>query len=59
MLNERDQKAYQTFLEVQLERVTQACTQATAGSDKFEKLEKVLFQHDEKINNVGRLVKLQ
>lgn len=39
-LNERDRQAYQTFLEVQLERVTKACTKATHSSDIIASLQK-------------------
>ena len=47
-----------TFLEVQLERVTQACTKALSVSDKVEALSGHVAGQDEKVANIGRLVKL-
>ena len=47
-----------TFLEVQLERVTQACNNALSFQDKVEGLQAQTNAQEEKMQNVSRLVKL-
>lgn len=54
-----DKQAYISFLEVQLERVTQTVLTTQGFSDRIESLQTQLNSSDEKIVNLTRLVKLQ
>jgi hypothetical protein len=54
-----DKQAYISFLEVQLERVTQTVLTTQGFSDRIESLQTQLNSSDEKIINLTRLVKLQ
>ena len=54
-----DKQAYISFLEVQLERVTQSVLTTQGFSDRIESLQTQLNSSDEKIINLTRLIKLQ
>jgi hypothetical protein len=54
-----DKQAYISFLEVQLERVTQSVLTTQGFSDRIESLQGQITSADEKIVNLTRLVKLQ
>lgn len=53
-----DKNAYMTFLEIQLERVSQACLEGKGTAEKVNQLTTKLNAQDEKIVNISRLVKL-
>jgi hypothetical protein len=54
-----DKQAYISFLEVQLERVTQSVLTTQGFSDRIESIQSQLNSSDEKIINLTRLIKLQ
>ncbi|OMJ66049.1 hypothetical protein SteCoe_37247 [Stentor coeruleus] len=54
-----DKQAYVSFLEVQLERVTQTVLTTQGFSDRIETLQTQVNSSEEKIINLTRLVKLQ
>jgi hypothetical protein len=54
-----DREAYISFLEVQLERVTQAVLVTQGFSDRIEQLQGQVNTVEDKVMNVTRLVKLQ
>jgi len=54
-----DRQAYISYLEVQLERVTQACLQSQGFNERIEQIQTQLNTAEEKILNITRLVKLQ
>lgn len=54
-----DKQAYISFLEVQLERVTQTVLTTQGFNDRIESLQTQLNSSDDKIINLTRLVKLQ
>ena len=54
-----DKQAYISFLEVQLERVTQTVLTTQGFSDRIESLQSQVTSSDEKLINLTRLVKLQ
>lgn len=54
-----DKQAYISFLEVQLERVTQSVLTTQGFSDRIESLQSQVNSSDEKIINLTRLIKLQ
>lgn len=54
-----DKQAYISFLEVNLERVTQSVLTTQGFSDRIESLQSQLTSSDEKLLNLTRLVKLQ
>lgn len=54
-----DKQAYISFLEVQLERVTQTVLTTQGFSDRIETLQTQVNSSEEKIINLTRLVKLQ
>ena len=54
-----DKQAYISFLEVQLERVTQSVLTTQGFSDRIESLQTQLNSSDDKIINLTRLIKLQ
>lgn len=56
--NQSERGAYMTFLEVQLERVTQACLNAVNVQEQIDRLRSDSAITDDKVNNVSRLVKL-
>ena len=54
-----DRQAYISYLEVQLERVTQSCLQSQGFNERIEQVQTQLNTAEEKILNITRLVKLQ
>lgn len=47
-----------TFLEVQLERVTQSCLTVQGFSERIEQIQSQMTTQEEKLVNTTRLVKL-
>lgn len=56
--NIKDQNAYVTFLEIQLERVSQTCMQQQQNNVQLKEMWGLIDNHNEKITNLTRLVKL-
>lgn len=56
--NHENRNAYMTFLEIQLERATQACNQTKQAQESIFQMNQKVSMHEEKIVNISRLVKL-
>ena len=54
----QDKNAYMTFLEIQLERVSQTCLNSQNIAGKVDTLCAKVSSHEEKIVNISRLLKL-
>lgn len=53
-----DKEAYTQFLEVQLERISQAIVQVDSFNDKIDAVSMQVNNIEEKLNNSNKLVKL-
>ena len=58
MKGPEDKNAYMTFLEIQLERVSQTCLAQQSNNEKMTQLSSKVNLQEEKVVNISRLVKL-